>query len=661
MKQQIEHENAEQNQVNTCHKLERYCQSLAPLSLIELADEQLSMNTALGDALATWLANADITNPAPALANDFLTAQKSLSGLSDLIQCTSQTDIDLKRLKSILNALSWHKKYSDLFALLEAKLLLETLSKQNKDQLKQHKESLDSLHKRINRLLGTSNKGDIKKAKQELAATGKAATHFSGKERKTLDERVEMASEIVSKMNDWQNFAIEPKLIELCDSMEKLVDSKSHPDKLAQQIAKLQTNWKNLGHTDLSDDYWQRFKKAADLAYTPCAAFFDQRRATQQENLAKREPLLIQMRSILDNTDWDGAPDYKKVELSLRDISNDWRKIKDVEHKAGQKQWDRLNAIRQQVYQRFDVVYDDNIEQKNQLIAQVNKLCDGPVNDDYLDKLKLFQSRWQQIGVTRRKQDQQAWTLFRAAGDRLFKQVTESRNQKRAVEDQQIQAYRDVINELHALAKSASELSEADSQFEQLNQNYRSLPRLPSALPEKLLERLESDFLRAGEAYAKAHDRIIQNSKDRLIDKLRDKAEICRQLESAFVDSNTNLITQLQSKIESIDITDKALDKRFSTRLRAASSLDKSEASRSRTMMCIDLEILLDVASPEQDKSLRMQVQLDRMKNKGFGHTVVEKSNAVASAKLDWLCLAGADPNLQLVLNKRFDTLIAKT
>lgn len=659
VKQQIDHENAEQNQLAICRKLERYCQTLAPLSLIELSDEHLSINTALSDALGNWLANADIVNPAPALANEFLAAQKSLSGLSDLIQCTSQTDIDLKRLKSILNTLSWQKKYSNLIALSEAKLLLENQTKQNQDHLKQHKESLDSLHKRINRLLGTSNKGDVKKAKQELAATSKAASHYSGKERKTLDERLEMASEIVSKMNDWQNFAIEPKLIELCESMEMLIDSKTHPDKLAQQIAKLQTNWKNLGHTDISDDYWQRFKKAADLAYAPCAVFFEQRRITQKDNLAKREPLLVEMQSIFDNTDWDGSPDYKKIELGLRNISNAWRKIKDVEHKAGQKQWDRLNAIRQQVYQRLDVVYDDNIEQKHQLIAQVDKLGEGPVNDDCLEKLKLFQSRWQQIGVTRRKQDQQAWTLFRAAGDRLFKQVTESRNQKRAVEDQQIQAYRDVINELYALAKSATELAEADNQFEQLNQKYRALPRLPSDVPEKLLERLESDFLRAGEAYSKAHDRIIQNSKDQLIDKLRDKAELCRQLESAFVNGDTDLITELQGQIDSIDIADKALEKRFGTRLRAASDLDKSKANRSRTLVCIDLEILLDVASPEQDKSLRMQVQLDRMKNNGLGHTVVEKNKAIARAKLDWLCLAGAEPELQLILNKRFDALIA--
>jgi hypothetical protein len=153
---------------------------------------------------------------------------------------------------------------------------------------------------------------------------------------------------------------------------------------------------------------------------------------------------------------------------------------------------------------------------------------------------------------------------------------------------------------------------------------------------------------------------MIQNSKDQIVDTLCFKAEICSQLESAFINNNTDLIAQLQSKIESIEITDKGLDKRFNVRLNAAADLDKSEANKSRSLLCIDLEILLDVASPEQDTSLRMQIQLDRMKNKGLGQTSIEHNKALSRAKLDWLCLPGAKPERQLALDKRFAALMAK-
>lgn len=657
--EQIKHENAVQNQIQISEKLDRYCSTLAPLNLIELADESLSINTVLGEALATWLANTEIVSPTPTLARSFLESQKALSTLADLIQSTSPAEIDLKALKSTLKAMSWQKRYTNLSALAEASSLYDRLTLKGKEQALQHKDSLDSLHKRINRLLGTSNKGDLKKAKHEFSATSKAANSYQGKERKVLDERLQMASEIVTKMNDWQNFATEPKLIELCQSMQKLINSKIHPDKLAKQVAELQTSWKKLGHTDVSDEHWQSFKVAADLAYAPCASFFEQRRATHKDNLAMREPLLVQMQSLLEQTEWDGAPDYKQVELRLREINNDWRKITDVERKAGQKQWDRLSAIRDQVYQHLDIIYDHNIEQKNQLIAQVDKLSEGVIKDSALDKLKLFQSRWQQVGVTRRKQDQQAWALFRAAGDNLFEKVKTSRNQKRAIEDQQIQDYRDVIKQLNSLAKEATDLVEADKQFELLSQTYRTLPALPSSLPEKLLERLESDFLRASEACTNSHDRIIQRSQNRIIDKLGDKAELCGQLESAIIKGDESLVSDLQSKLGNIEISDKALDKRFSVRLNAVSELDKSQANRSRTLLCIDLEILLDIASPTQDKTLRMQIQLERMKNKGIGHATVEKSKALSAANLEWLCLPGAEPELQVSLDKRFRALMA--
>jgi hypothetical protein len=47
------------------------------------------------------------------------------------------------------------------------------------------------------------------------------------------------------------------------------------------------------------------------------------------------------------------------------------------------------------------------------------------------------------------------------------------------------------------------------------------------------------------------------------------------------------------------------------------------------------------------------------MKNKGIGHATVEKSKALSAANLEWLCLPGAEPELQVSLDKRFRALMA--
>jgi hypothetical protein len=658
--EQSRRENAEETQRKISKNLELYCETLAPLSLADLSNELQSINTVLGEALATWLNSSAVVNPTPALAASFLATQQGLSSVVDLVEATCDDPIYIARLASTLKRLTWPAGLAELCARSEAKHLLESLNQQNSDQLRQHKSNLDALHRRINRLLGSSNKGDIRKARHELSATTKAADAYSGKERKVLIERLEMAAEIVSKMSDWQDFAIEPKLIELCVAMEGLVDSTTPPDKLAQEITKLQSRWKSLGHTDISDDHWLRFKAAADLAYAPCAIFFEQRKVRQKNNLAKREPLVTQIEKILTETDWDNNPDYKGVELGLRRVNEEWRKIKDVERHAGQKQWDRLSAIRASIYQHLDPVYDANIEQKHQLIKQVIALTEGVVVENSLDKLKLFQTRWQAVGVTRRKQDQEAWVSFRAAGDSLFEKINAQRNEKRIAEDQQISAYKDIVREIHSLATSASTLADADAEYEALTLRYKSLPPLPKNLPEKLIERLASDFRRSEEAYSKAHERIIQANKDGAIEKLRYKAGLCGQLEVAVSNNSDSEITALEKQLQAIEIEDKALRTRFESRIDAVPIKDKTGANSARRRLCIDLEILLDVPSPAEDQALRMQIQLDRMKNIGIGQAPIDAKSELAELTLDWFCLPGAEPEIQDLLERRFTSVANK-
>jgi hypothetical protein len=76
--------------------------------------------------------------------------------------------------------------------------------------------------------------------------------------------------------------------------------------------------------------------------------------------------------------------------------------------------------------------------------------------------------------------------------------------------------------------------------------------------------------------------------------------------------------------------------------------------------MCIDLEILQGVESPDEDKSRRMQIQLERMQKGGFGQERIDKQAAVKKLTIDWYCLPGAESGIQEKLDKRFRSLIKK-
>ena len=67
---------------------------------------------------------------------------------------------------------------------------------------------------------------------------------------------------------------------------------------------------------------------------------------------------------------------------------------------------------------------------------------------------------------------------------------------------------------------------------------------------------------------------------------------------------------------------------------------------------------MLDIESPKEDKNLRLQIQLDKMKQQGIGNAITNTSSEMDEHKLEWLCMPGAEAKLQKKFDDRFSKLI---
>ncbi|NNL10243.1 MAG: DUF349 domain-containing protein, partial [Pseudomonadales bacterium] len=613
-------ETVHQQQENLASMLGQNCAELANLSKKQLLDQQPLLSQTLDGARQQWDSLIETDSAEPAVAAQFARAAEALTTVLEFCSGIAEDSAhQVNVLESSLATLQWPESYPALLAKQQIQSEIEELKAESRRAKQDAARKLDKLHKRINRLLGSTKRGDLKRAKRELAAVNKAAQRYSGKDKKALDERLVQASEAVDKMSDWVDFATEPKFLELCEAMESLIGSKLHADKLAARIGELQKSWKALGHSESADQHWERFKTAGDKAYAPCERFFQERQELRKNNLANREPLVRQMRELLEGTAWEESPDYRRVESELARIHNAWQKIKDVERGPGQKQWKRISKLRSAIYEKMDAIYDANIEMKNQLIEKVAAMLEGEIKEDSLAKLQLYQKRWKQVGVTRRKQDQAAWKKFKKASDAVFQQIQGLRKAKRADEDAQLDGYRQICREIKHLAKTATDLSEADSAFDKLQSDYKSLPPLPRGLPEKLIKGIAGDYRRSCDDYSNARERIKHTARAKTLDALTSKAALCAKLEKLSADGTSAKIEQLQQALADIEIDDKGLARRIDERSAAALNNDRSEANKRRQLLCIDLEILLGVDSPAEDASLRTQVQLERLKKYGIG------------------------------------------
>lgn len=575
--------------------------------------------------------------------------------VSRRIEVTRELADNSKKLKATLKKLKWPSSYGNLKVVAELEARLKDWNRIQKKYAVERKEHLDLLHKKISSIFRLSRSGNLTRAKQLCERVEKKLGQYEGKDRLILEERFEEARKTLDNMGDWNNFATEPKYIELCEAMEHFATSNLHPEKLSSEVKHLQQRWKSLGRSDISDQYWPRFKQASDIAYKPCAEFFEERQKTRKTHLEQREQYVEAMQKLFDETDWDNDPDYKAVQASVRSISDKFSNIKDVERNAGQKQWKKFSKIRDKINAKLDAVYAENIALKRELIEQAEALADATPAEDNLDKLKTLQTQWKQIGITKRNEGQKAWTKFKKQTDMVYNKVQVLRQKQKEDIDQELSAYRDVIKDIQKLAATAKDLAQADHQFTALQAKYTDLPELPRQLPEKLKEGIQRDYRNACKKFSESRSRIINNAHKHKINTLRQKADLCAQLEALGKSPPTEKLQEITQRWNAIDLNDAALSQRIEARRDAAQAdIDRIAIGAERRMICIQLEIAMGVESPEDDKALRMQYQLEQMNKSGLGSQTVISAEQLEKMEVDWLCMAGAERNLQKELDKRF-------
>ncbi len=641
--------------------------SVAALSESRSQQQQIS---------SAWQALTEISPPDKLIFNQYdkmLSAMHSatqfVAKAADLVQETveeSGQNGDINRLsrnsqqvERALKNLKWPTDFAELQVATELQQRVVDWAKAQKASADVHEQKLARAHKNISSVFRFSRAGNLARAKQFLIKAEKVLGQFDGKDLLILQERFEEASKKLGDMGDWKNFATEPKYIELSEAMEALATSKHHPDKLSSEMKALQQQWKALGHSDISDQYWPRFKLAADKVYLPCAEFFKQRHEIRKANLEQRRQYLEQMRELLEATDWDNNPDYKAAQSSMRRIFDSFTGVKEVERNAGQKQWRQLSKYKAAVMAKLEVAYETNIELKQQLIKQTEALAEATAKDENLAALKALQTRWKHIGITRRNQDQKAWAAFKKQGDIVYNKVQELRQGQRDEVDEQLNTYREIIRDIKKLARTAVDLDEAVQQFSVLQENYATLPELPWQLPEKLAAGIQRDYRNACDQYENSHSQIIKNRHSRQIDTLRMKANLCAQQEALGASPSEQQLKEISQQWDSIELLNAEFARRIEARRDIAqSAIDRVEVGAERRMLCIQLEIAVGVESPAEDKALRMQYQLEQMRKSGLGQQAVNRKELLENMELEWLFMPGAEVEQQKILDERFQRVL---
>ena len=208
-----------------------------------------------------------------------------------------------------------------------------------------------------------------------------------------------------------------------------------------------------------------------------------------------------------------------------------------------------------------------------------------------------------------------------------------------------------------------AELTQSGAEFDRLQAEYKSI----TDIPEKNQLFLKKQLYTACDSYRQQLAGISQRQHKLQLQELARRAQLCSELEIKISDSTTSAVqeqivaVQEQWQQHSLPAEwEQAIEKRRQQAIVAAQQGQQpdfiSNEQRLREL-CIELEILLDAETPEEDRQRRREYQLRKLQQ-GLGQAAANNRPALLEQLLvQWYCASPATPEIQQQLQIRFDAI----
>lgn len=436
----------------------------------------------------------------------------------------------------------------------------------------------------------------------------------SGALQGQLAARVQRALARLGELAGWAKWGAEKKREELIAAAEELLGRSHDVDHLAWAVPALREQWKQVSSQPAhAQGESERFDAALEKAFEPVAARRAEEAARRAQARAHKQALCAGWEAEVAAIEWEHA-DYAAIETRRQQMLDEWRAAPHTGFREERQLRTRLRALTTRIDQRFVEARSAEIQRREQLIASAEALRDEPDVRRSTTQAKSLQERWRkEAGPLRISQadERKLWVRFRLACNALFERRDTERAEQTAQRQQRAQARNALLDAFVA------ELAGSDP-----NQIKRALAKfradLVAAKPGRD-EPVEGFDRRA---------RDLQDRAQRQIDALQEQAYRAR----------LQGLEQQAAPAEGVD----------------AEALDAGR--KMREALLIDLEIALDLPTPEAFQDARRRRQLERLQSR-FRTGGVSQPPAAEELLARWHATAASpdpalDQRVAAVVNK---------
>jgi hypothetical protein len=542
----------------------------------------------------------------------------------------------------------------------QAEAMLETLHQRLSKLTAQREEFLEQAEQHLQELKDALEEGSLHRALEGRTRLQELGQKLGNDRRwKRIQAGLQGTIGQLRELRDWQHWANDKIRKRLIKEMDALPSSGLHPDAVLDRVKALQGEWKDLEaseqipgdrHYAAAPWMWRKFNAAGRKAFETTKPFLDKRSELQSQRLEEMRALCDEL-SKLAGSD---APDWDTLRRGMGKARKALRELSSIPAKARQKTAKRLKRVLDSANSAMQGHYAEIEKQKLRLIREAALLQHATDHAEAIQRAKALQAEWKAAGSLWRRRENELWREFRAPLDPLFEQLDANRVAQREQQAERVAAQRTLCDELDkVLSLDDESLAEQHGRVQGLEDQWGEFRR-----PDRALQRRFEGLLRQFRSRERAHRRAAAS---KVRQRWWDKADLLHRAELAL--KRGKLDETLSRELQEAwpghggsDIDD-CLDRRFDAALSgddSSVSADTADTVEAARRICINLEFLAGLPTPEAEKELRMQYQVERLSAAMSGER--ERLPAVEEAgqlEREWLCLGTLPEREYKSLRKR--------
>lgn len=337
----------------------------------------------------------------------------------------------------------------------------------------------------------------FKELQQEFKAVGEVPATEVTNQWKQFQDAVEAFYDQLKINKELRDYDFKKNLDTkqlLCEEAEKLADE---TDVIVafKRLQELHDKWRETGPVakEIREEIWTKFKDASAVINKKYQAYFEERKAREQENEDAKVAICERIEA-LDFASLKSFVAWDEMTKTILAAQEDWKKLGFASKKMNNALFARFRETCDKFFEMkaayFKSVKDDlatNLEKKIALCEKAEAIKDSTDWKKTTDEFVALQKEWKTIGAVAKKHSDVVWKRFLAACDYFFEEKKKKTSGVRQTEQANLKLKKEIIAKLGEITEDTPR-EEAVKQVKDLMAQWQQVGHVPYREKDKVYE-----------------------------------------------------------------------------------------------------------------------------------------------------------------------------